>query len=269
MKFTAVVVAYWPSRFSSIPEIVSDLRSGTRSPNHIIVFNNNPHQAIGAIDGASVINAGHNYTSRCKYAAAMLEPSDYYLLLDDDISVNKECVEYYASVVSPGCCLTDCGLIFQNNYAHASKVVSSLDVKEITPVDMFIGCLQLVSFRAIINMLAAEETIRLPFLPRYRSIGDDLLIAIANRPRTAVMPTAGLYNRIAKPQGTSAMQFDGGYYHARDLFAYDAWIATGNLPFPGNSPRSDQGSKAWIDKYYASVEGRDAGTVTIDNAPKA
>ena len=267
MKLTAVIVAYWPSRFSSIPEIVNDLRSGTKSPDHVMVFNNNPHHQLGAIDGASVINAGHNYTSRSKYAAAMLEPSDYYLLLDDDVSVHSDCIEYYSGIVSPGCCLTDCGLILQNNFSHASRVVSSLDVTDITPVDMFIGCLQLLSFRAVVNMFAAEETIRLPHLPRYRSIGDDLLVALANRPRTAVMPTAGYHNRIAKPQGTSAMQFDGGYYQARDLFAFDAWVALGNPPFPGRSPRTDVGNKPWIDRYYAAVSGRDAGTVTIDNSP--
>lgn len=268
MKLTAVVVAYWPSRFPSIPEIVADLRNGTRVPDHIMVFNNNHRQVIAPIEGASVINAGWNYTSRSKYAAAMLEPSDYYLLLDDDISVNRECVEYYTSIVTPGCCMSDCGMIFQNNFAHASKVVSSLNIGELTPVDMFIGCLQLVSFRAIVNMFAAEESLRLPFLPRNRSIGDDLLIALANRPRTAIFPASGYHNRTAKPQGTSAMQFDGGYYQARDLFAYDAWIALGNSPFPGGSPRSDPHLHSWIDRYYATVDGRESGTVAIDNAPR-
>jgi hypothetical protein len=264
MKLTTVVVAYWPSRFPSIPVIVNDLRTGTRAPDHIIVFNNNHRATIEPIEGASVINAGWNYTSRSKYAAAMLEPSDCYLLLDDDVSVCSGCIEYYHSIFYPGCCFSDCGGVMVSNYAHAMQVVGSVNITVSTPVDVFLGCVQLVSWKAIVNMLAAEESLRLPYLPLYRSVADDILIAMVNRPQSAIMPTRDPYHRKAMTQEGSAMQHDYGYYQLRDRFAFAAWTALGNPPFPGPAPTT-RDVLDLSNIYLDTITKRDLGQIPVEN----
>jgi hypothetical protein len=264
MKLTAVIVAYWPSRFPNIPQIVADLRGGSIVPDHIMVFNNNHRQELPKVEGASVVNAGWNYASRCKYAAAMLEPSDYYLLLDDDVSVMPDLVRHCASLASPGCCFSDLGGVMVNNYAHAARIVSGAKVDKPESVDVFLGMLQFVSWGAVVNMLSAEGTLRLGRLPDYRSVGDDYLISLANRPHTAVMPTFDNCNRKHIPTGPAAMQWDEGYYAIRDMFAFEAWRALGNAPFEGNRPQGRNVLDACA-KYMQIVTARDNGTGPLEN----
>lgn len=264
-KVTAVVVAYWPSRFESIPSIVEDLLAGTRVPDHIIVLNNNHRELLADIPGASVINCGWNYTSRGKYAAAMLEPSDYYLLLDDDVSVKGECLDHFLSFAHDECCLSDVGRVMLSNFCSAGRVVKGVSMTgKPHLVDIFIGSIQFVSFRAIVRMLEMEAEIRLPRLPMFRSVGEDILIAMAN-PTAAVVATTGLKNRSAKTQGVAAMQHDYGYYTIRDLFGYHAWLATGHRPFLGPVPGDKPADQKRVRDYVGAMNRRDETGENMEN----
>lgn len=270
MRITAIIIAYWPSRYPAIPSTVKDLQDGTLAPDHIIVLNNNHRHLLGPIPGVSVINCGWNYTSRAKYAAAMLEPSDYYLLLDDDVSVHDELLEYLAGLADPDCCMSDSGGIMQTNYATARKLVRSSDFGRTSQaagsVDIFSGSLQFVSFRAIVRMFEAEAVIRLPNLPEFRSVGEDLLIAMAN-PSACVFPTKDNKGRESRPQGKSAMALDHGYFAMRNWFAIKAWVALGNKLFDGPVPNDLPQDKERVRQYLAILKDRDETGAAMENKP--
>lgn len=271
MKITAVIVAYWPDRFPNISAIVRDLLANTLQPDHIIVVNNNHRATVPPMDGASVVNCGWNYTSRSKYGIAMMEPSDYYLLLDDDVSVESKCLEYFASIAYPGCCMSDCGAVMKNNFASHAKCFKGQEVYGHVNVDLFLGSLQFVSFNAIVSMFIAESKVRLPHIIPYRSVAEDFLIALANRPNSRVVglspstPERDIKGRKQVPvyQGSGAMQHDHGYYAARNRFVYDAWVALGNQPFPGDVPEDLQ--HPLVQQYFSILFRRDRDEIPMEN----
>lgn len=255
-KVTALICAYWPSRFANLPAIIQDLRTSTVCPDSILVLNNNPKASLLRRSDAAVINAGHNFTSRGKYPAALLEPADYYLLLDDDVSVMPELLGTWLEMASPGCCYCDVGCRMVSNMAHQATVIRATQISTPTKADLFQGSLQLVSHGAAVRYLAAEELVRLPDLPRYRTVGEDLLIALANPDRAFVLPCADQRNRKHQPQQNVAMQEDDGYYQIRDLFFYHAWLRLGRPPFPGRTP-DDSDSMRWVERYEEITRRRD------------
>lgn len=256
MKVVALIVAYWPQRFPSIAQIVDDLRASSRPPDHIMVLNNNPREIFLERIEYPVINCGANYTSRGKYAAALLEPADYYLLLDDDVSVLPELLGAWLELAWPGCAFSDVGQVMINNFASSAALVAGRDIEAPENCDMFQGSIQLLSFEAIVRMLAAEQGVRLPHLPQFRSVGEDLLIALANGNNAKVVPVKDYANRKAMPQGGVAMQDDFGYFQLRDWFFYEAWIALGRRPFPGPAPTDDVTIKRAME-YLQTLEDRD------------
>lgn len=252
---TAVIVAYWPERFRNLREIVTDLQAGTRPPDSIMIFNNNPDVSFDErIPGAAVINSGRNFTSRSKYAAALLEPSDYYLLLDDDISVRSQCLEEMMANAFPGCAFTDWGIEMTANFITAGIQYTGPTVTEPTPVDAFVGIMQFVSFDAIINLLKAESKIRLPNLPDYRSIGEDLLMGMANE-HAYVLPLVDEQQVRSLDGGSKAMQHDPYYGIVREIFVYEAWLILGHEAFEGDYPKDD-GHLAYYTEYLKT--GREA-----------
>lgn len=234
---TAVICAYWPERYSSLPTIVDDVWAGDTVPDSVIVFNNNPDHEVAQIPGAAVINSGRNFTSRSKYAVALLEPSDYYLLLDDDISVKPGCLKQCLYHAYPGCAFSDWGIQMNSNFITTGEQFTGLSVDVPVPVDAFVGIFQFVSFEAIVKMFAAEASVRLPLLPEFRSIGEDLLMGMVNDSHVIPLPFED--NLTSMPMGSESMQHDPLYGPVREIFVYKAWLALGHDPFPGGFPEDD------------------------------
>jgi len=263
-KITAVIIAYWPSRHPSIPLIVQELRSGSRVPDHIIVVNNNPRVPLAPIEGCSLLNAQHNYTSRAKYAAAMLEPSDYYMLLDDDIGADRDFIAHYESIAYPGCCLCDGGFILVDNFSTHGRFVGAWDVQQNTRIDIFIGRMQFLSFQAIVNMFSIEAKIRIPNLPRYRSVGEDLLIALANESYVVAIDPNRQYKGTPKPSFVGRMARDPGHLALRDEFCHRARLALGMSPFPGPVPGESKDDQIRTAIYLQLLKDRDEGKIPCE-----
>lgn len=226
MTITAVVVAYWPDRMAFLPQIVEALKAQTHPVDNILIINNNKDHEIQAqhVPGADVINSGRNFTSRSKYAMAMLIPSDYYLLLDDDVCPEAGLVENYlkyVDLVEDPVCFSDYGMIFQSKKFHESKEVRGHEVSELTAVDAFIGRTQFLSFESIVIMLAAEYHIRLDD-DGYLYDGEDILIAVANDPSYIVPDPPGSQCPIIEGSQRETMQDDWGYHILRDAFGWKA-----------------------------------------------
>lgn len=249
---TAVVVAYWEHRSASIPQIVSALQAQTMPPDSIIVFNNNKDNPLDDVPGASVINCGANFTSRSKYAAAMLIPSKYYLLLDDDVLPQAGVIENFMQYARPGCCLSDYGLLFKNNFFHQGVPYKGHEIKKPKPVNSFIGRTQFLSFSAIVRMFELESKVRLDD-DEYLFDGEDILIGLANK--SFVIPTGeGSHAPTIEGSQERSMQDDWGYHILRDMFAFKALQALG-IRFEGASPGTEDDIRA-ANEYRETVRKR-------------
>lgn len=264
-----VLVAYWPQRVPNIAEICRDVLEMDVSPRKIIVVNNNPTWRLSDLDDEvfgdsriALLDSDANFTSRSKYAVAMLEPSPYYLLLDDDISVLPGLLKRFLEFAKPGCAFSNWGVIFEDNVLSSGLQVKSVEMErdaEPKAVDAFIGIVQFVAFEAIVKMFEVEAKLRLPRLPLFRSVGEDILIAQAQGPEGAhVVPIGWEEGPKFVERGDEAMQNDWGYYQFRDLFSFLAREFTGHEQdlesfIPGTA---DYDLNA-IDDYVKTVTERD------------
>lgn len=268
-RVVCVLVTYWIERIPNIAEIVSDVLSGDVVPRKVLVINNNSTwklsdqtDEIFKDERVALIDSDTNFTSRAKYAVALLEPADYYLLLDDDISVNPGLLARFMKYAKPGCCYSNWGMRFRSNHASDGEQIKAVELDydgDPVPVDGFIGIVQFVSWRAIVKMLAVEEEVRLPYLPDFRSVAEDILIAQAQGPSGAhVLAFNGMDAPKFMHLGTEAMQGDWGYYQIRDEFSYMARPHTGHEQMDGHPiPGVESYDRKAIDYYKDVVRKRE------------
>jgi hypothetical protein len=248
-----VVVTYWPSRRRFLPEIIQRFQESTVQVDELIVWNNHP-DILEPLDGATVINSGGNYTSRAKYAAAIVRPSPYYLLVDDDIAPRRKAIEYCLKYAEPGCCFAFQGFQLEHKSLSAAKDINGLFIKDPEPVDAFLGVMQFLSIGAIGNMVKAEEVCRVHD-GYYLYDAEDILIAMAND-SAAVLP---VYDEDGEDCGytdfkeaqVEAMKDRIGYFPLRDDFTWKAWKALGNPDLPGPTPGVGNNQKL-IETYKKS-----------------
>lgn len=263
VKLVAVIVAYWKHRKDNITQQVHDLLGGTVVPDKIIVFNNNKDLTLTRVNNPKVIyiDSTGNFTSRGKYAMALLEPSPYYILLDDDVTVQKTTVEKFMEHAEPGCAISNYGLRFVNNHFHKGVVCLSHNINRVEPVDAFIGACQFLSWEAIVNYLAWEGKIRLPRLPEYRSVGEDILFGLVSD-TAKVIPLSADSIPVTMP-GTDTqqnMQSDWGYHIFRDIFAHDVRMQLGLQLFPEDVPGGEHDERA-AGEYLNAIKQRDLGLI--------
>lgn len=174
-RVTALVVSYWPSRIENVKIIVNDLRAGTVVPDEILVLNNNPDITF-EIEGAKVINSQFNSRSRGKLVACLMDISDYYLLLDDDTSVNNRTLERFLEVAHRKSCYAYCGIKFNGN--NGDRVYPQ-GLAEETEVEYFLGCGMFLSFYCLVRSLMLDE--RLRRTTDWKHEAEDITIGLANK----------------------------------------------------------------------------------------
>ena len=184
MKITAVVLHYYPERTKNIPTIVRDLRSNSRPPDEIIVFNNNP-EMVYKDKTITVINSGKNYGGRARYPIALLEPSDYYYFLDDDVTPCKNTIKNFLKYANDNCCYGYWGKIINPediNY-QGGKDFFGIRMNKPQEVDLLIGKgTFFVSFSAFRNMIRTEEKLLKEGFVFGRE--EDLILSMSNKPFT-------------------------------------------------------------------------------------
>lgn len=215
-RVTALVVSYWPSRIENVKTIVNDLRAGTVVPDEILVLNNNPDVTL-EIEGAKVINSQFNSRSRGKLAACLMDVSNYYLLLDDDTSVNPKTLERFLSVAHRKSCYAYCGITFGGGNGDR---VYPRGLAEETEVEYFLGCGMFLSFYALVRSLMLDERLRIH--TNYPHQAEDITVGLANK--ATIIPMAedemfkdldwGEHSMAAGDDGTSLGSID--YLHMRN-----------------------------------------------------
>jgi hypothetical protein len=183
MKITALIIHYYPERLHHIQRIVNDLKTSSRPPDHIIVFNNDTNIEI-KIEGVDCVNTTKNYLGRAKYIACLLEPSDYYLLIDNDITVGKKTIEHLIKCIPPEStcfCTAQQGYNFKD-LLHKRKDINEWEIRKSKETDGIISSLTFCSFSAILKMLTLEIEFRLNRKMYDNALIDDLLMGMSNSP---------------------------------------------------------------------------------------
>ena len=182
MKITAVVLHYYLERTENIPRIVRDLKISSRPPDEIIIFNNNP-QIIYSGEG-TIINSGKNYGGRARYLISLLEPSDYYLFLDDDTTICKNTIKNFLKYAGNNCCYGYWGKVVDQKVESAyqtSRDFCGNRINKPQEVDLLIGRgTFFVSFSVFKNMLKTEELLLKDGFIFGRE--EDLVLSMSNRP---------------------------------------------------------------------------------------
>ncbi len=220
-RVVAVIVAFWQERFENVRQIVRDLHASTRPPDNILVLNNNPEHHLD-IEGAHVINSEFNSRCRGKMLVALMDVADYYLILDDDTSVNPKTIEKYLEVAHEDCAYSYCGIKFGGG--NGDRIMPA-QVTAITEAEYFLGCGMFLSFKAIVNMLEADQRIRLN--TEWKHEGEDVLVGLVNKAEIVPMSKEDGFRDLN--WGTEAMAFgsDGvtegslDYLLMRDRFMDD------------------------------------------------
>ena len=217
MKITAVILHYYPERTKNVPRIVKDLKDSSRPPDEIIIFNNNPEMTYSG-DGI-VINSGKNWGGRARYPIALLEPSDYYLFLDDDVSVRKNTIENFSKYAFDSCCNGYWGKIINPDSSRCyvtGKEIYGKHISEPKEVDLLVGEATIfVSFSALKNMLKTEEKL----LKENYTFGreEDLITSMSNRPFVIPAKKDEYYTRLdTKGVGYCTTP---GHFGLRDIMA--------------------------------------------------
>lgn len=221
----AIILTYWPKRTKNVDQIVKDLENSTRPPDLIMVWNNNKdHQFKYDDPSIMVVNSQYNFTSRAKYAAAMLYPADYYLLIDDDISVGKKTIENLMTYADPTSCISFNGVRLRESdksFGYGEQVKSE-NISAVENVDSHIGRLYFCSWASLCNLFFNEYGVRV-MDKQYIFEGDDILIGLLNN--STVIPAKGDELPYDLDEGGQSMSIDGGgiqYIEMRDEFTKHA-----------------------------------------------
>ena len=190
IRVVAVILQYYSERIQNIPRIISDLKNSSRPPDRIIVFNNNPEVKIeDYIQDKDVVcvKTTHGFGTRSKYEGCLLDFADYYLLIDDDITVSKKTIEHLISIIPNDgklFCTAQQGMIMDGKLLHERITITDSQIIEPTPTETLIGSFIFCSFDAVVKMLSEErrcrEIVRSHGLDDL--LGDDLLMGFANAP---------------------------------------------------------------------------------------
>lgn len=190
---TAVFCSYWRERSRHAQLIVKALLGGSVVPDKIIIFNNNNTLDLTVLaekyPQVQVIQSTENYGHRARFIAAMLQPSDYYFFIDDDMLPNTQTIENYMKYAHPDCCLTHLGrkLSPEGTYNRGGYMLRSSEVTELTPSALVIGVGSIFcSFNALARMVELEMTLRTKTV--YNDGREaDIILGMANK--SAVVPT--------------------------------------------------------------------------------
>ena len=190
IRVVAVILQYYSERIQNIPRIISDLKNSSRPPDRIIVFNNNSeirNTDYLKEDGVVYVDSSFGFLGRAKYIACLLDFADYYVLIDDDMSVSKNTLSHLLSIAEKSnrpFCTAQQGMIMNGKLLHDRITVTDSEIIVPTPTETLIGSFVFCSFDAIVKMLSHEQGCRKEMKKQklIEMLGDDLLMGFSNAP---------------------------------------------------------------------------------------
>jgi hypothetical protein len=96
MTISAVLLAHFPERKDHIEKIVKDLQAGSRKPDEIIIFVDDPAFDLSGLSGVRILSADSAFPVTSRMHAASFATSSHVFLMDCDQTVEEETLEHMA-----------------------------------------------------------------------------------------------------------------------------------------------------------------------------
>ncbi len=239
MRIVATICSHYPQRAGNIETIVRSLRSGTVVPDEIIVLNNNQHNnPLQELDGVKYVNSPWNSWTRGKYGAALMSPADYYLLLDDDITVKCRTLECLIAASDHESVIPSIGMILNGDSYMSGERIRPWEISKKIVVDSVIGEMQFLPMVAILRMMRIEPAIRLHFGETFLYEAEDILVGLANKSMVIPMREEDESPQWLNEYGVCLPQIIPNCAQMRDRFTKQALevLRTMNLPWLSEAP---------------------------------
>ena len=137
ITITVFLVNY--RRQQNLKQIVSSIRAN-KYVEEIVIFNNDPDVKV-RIEGVTVINSGKNWRCWVKYIFTQLIKTKWVLIIDDDISLEQNTVEWFLENAKRD----EEGIygffgmnLNKGSYSKGDRV-DTKNVRELTKVDVLLG----------------------------------------------------------------------------------------------------------------------------------
>jgi hypothetical protein len=219
---TAFLLTYWIERVGNIHTIISDLRKGTVVPDRIVVFSNNPVITMEKLSSTlkiEWINSGKNLGHRVRFVAALTQPTDNYLFIDDDITVGPKTLENYLKYREDETCLGMWGKKINNripgHFYTGAQEFASHRIKQPQDVDLLIGRgTMFCPFKTLVNMFNLEK--ELIGSPEYNEGREaDIILSMANKSKVIPADKESMF--IGLNEGGVGYVRQPGHFNKRSL----------------------------------------------------
>jgi hypothetical protein len=218
----------------NVEKIIQDLLGSSRPPDRILVLNNweGPSNLEFTLPKSVDIISAPNTTCRGKFIAALFDPADYYLLLDDDTSVSPGTLEALLRYATRTTCTgyLGCWLDPNTKSVNSGNRLWPHEALIETRCDTFCGCAMFMSFSSLVRMLMLEERVRLGD-SKWKFDGDDILAGLANRSTIIPLSASERFVDLGY-QGQAMCYAHEDYYGMRDRFTLDVVEALGRGALP-------------------------------------
>lgn len=216
MTVTAIILSHFPERQGNLPRIIDALQSGTRVPDHIVVFIDDP-MINCTYPGVTVIRSTKAMPPITRFALALSMRSDYFFFVDDDLLPTPRTLDALctAAEVQPDAVLGFEGNILGSGERPYTDGTTVDPTNILTPVDIVIRT-YFVPY-AVLPRLFQFRTI-------YRDAGDfsndDLFLCLGNRyllhAKNYVIPSSATDLPQPLPDGGVGQCYTSRHYVIRD-----------------------------------------------------
>lgn len=173
---SVVVPHYFAAREPNLAILIAALRTGTRPPDEILIWNND-RPLTRPLSGARLIQSAWNIGCKARFLGAFAAIGDWILFQDNDVTARPGTVANLLrhAAKHPDAILSlDGRAIVDGEDYRGSNRVRGRRVKTVTPIDITLGRMELVRREVLMRVLA-----RFPF--RDNTVMDDLAFSQAAR----------------------------------------------------------------------------------------
>ncbi len=184
-----IINHYWAKRSVNIKKILESLRKGSVRPDKIILFINNPLIEVkGQAEDIITIRSSYNFGYRAAYIASLLNKQQFYMIMDDDVMVEKDTLKNFMKYAGKNSVLGLWGKYIGKGdkpYKEHLEAVKSTEIDDIRKVDVLIGKgLMFFDSNCLENMISLENRILNKSADNYLNYDEtreqDILMSMSN-----------------------------------------------------------------------------------------
>lgn len=219
MTIATIILAHYKERENNLKRIIDDLMGGTKKPDKILLFIDNPN--IQFEDSrVIVIRSSQSFLPNIRFALGSVCDTDYCFFLDDDLSVQKRTLEnfWHYTLTHPDMILGLEGSALGNTqtpYTNDIPVKRGTHVSPV-PVDIIIR-----TYFVPTKCLMAGLLLRTEFSDLPKTSLDDIFLCLGNKyinnKNNYVIPIHEEDDVVELSDGGVGQERNGDHYKNRNL----------------------------------------------------